>query len=139
MKYIMKVPMDATQWFKNGDHPKDGKATFFSKSEGRDVLCEGNVVRYYRHPAVRGEVVCHRCDFTMHDHGWIDSGGDGRTVCPGDWIATSVFGEYWPIKPDIFSATYMQQEDSVEDCQRDAMNDPGNAPSKTANNKYGEL
>lgn len=27
-------------------------------------------------------------------------------VTPGDWIATGIQGEQWPIKPDIFAATY---------------------------------
>jgi len=43
----------------------------------------------------------------------IDAGGafvdtlEGRhTVTSGDWIATGVQGEHWPIKPDIFDATY---------------------------------
>lgn len=27
-------------------------------------------------------------------------------VVPGDWIATGIKGEHWPIKPDIFEATY---------------------------------
>lgn len=24
----------------------------------------------------------------------------------GDWVARGVKGEYWPIKPDVFAATY---------------------------------
>lgn len=28
------------------------------------------------------------------------------TVQDGDWIMTGVQGEHWPIKPDIFAATY---------------------------------
>jgi hypothetical protein len=38
MKYRKKpVVIDATQWFKNGDHPEDGKGVF---PEG-DWLCHG--------------------------------------------------------------------------------------------------
>ena len=29
-----------------------------------------------------------------------------HVVSPGDWIATGSQGERWPIKPDIFAATY---------------------------------
>lgn len=53
------------------------------------------------HPAVK-----------MHPHdphtacGWIDTLEGGHIVTPGDWIATGVKGEHWPIKPDIFAATY---------------------------------
>ena len=27
-------------------------------------------------------------------------------VCPGDWVITGVQGERYPVKPDIFAATY---------------------------------
>lgn len=27
-------------------------------------------------------------------------------VSPGDWIITGIKGEKWPVKPDIFEATY---------------------------------
>lgn len=27
-------------------------------------------------------------------------------VNPGDWIATGINGEHWPIKSDVFSKTY---------------------------------
>jgi hypothetical protein len=42
----------------------------------------------------------------MHDHGWIDTLEDGHNVCPGDWIVTGIQGEHWPVKPDIFAASY---------------------------------
>lgn len=32
--------------------------------------------------------------------------GNPATVCPGDWIITSIKNEYYPCKPDIFNATY---------------------------------
>jgi len=28
------------------------------------------------------------------------------TASPGDWIIKGVFGEFYPVKPDIFAATY---------------------------------
>jgi len=43
---------------------------------------------------------------TNPGHGWIDTLEGGHMVTPGDWIATGVKGEHWPIKPDIFAATY---------------------------------
>ena len=33
----------------------------------------------------------------MREHGWIDSGGEGRTVCPGDLVVT-VDGGHYPVK-----------------------------------------
>ena len=101
------VVIEATQWFKNGDHPKDNvwrsfEDTGFRPTEPR----EGQVVRYYRHPDVDGQTVCSKCGHTMHVHGWIDTLGDGHNVCPADWIITGVEGEYYPCKPDVFNLTY---------------------------------
>ena len=90
--------IEATQWFKNGDHPDDHTVDM--------TLKEGAVVRYYRSPTISGDVDCHHCQKTMHVHGWIDTLEGGHTVCPGDWIITGVKGEHYPCKPDIFEATY---------------------------------
>jgi hypothetical protein len=89
------VVIDATQWFKNGDHPDDGAADQ-----------EGEVVRYFRRPDIPGDIRHERCGFLWHFHGWIDTLEGGHTVCPGDWVITGVQGERYPCKPDIFEATY---------------------------------
>jgi len=89
------VVIEATQWFKNGDHPEDGPAD-----------TEGKVVRYFRDPEDDGQRVCEKCGKKMHDHGWIDTLEGGHIVCPGDFIITGVQGELYPCKPDIFEATY---------------------------------
>lgn len=110
------VEIEASQWFKNGDHPLD-----YAKSqvgyEG-DVLrewpaseCkkhgwEGQLVRYFRHPEVAGTSECKHCSRQMNDHGWVETLEGGHIVCPGDWIITGVKGEHYPCKPDIFTATY---------------------------------
>ncbi|CAB4189843.1 hypothetical protein UFOVP1288_19 [uncultured Caudovirales phage] len=39
-------------------------------------------------------------------HGWCPTLEGGHVVTPGDWIATGIKGEHWPIKPDVFAATY---------------------------------
>jgi hypothetical protein len=86
VKYRKKpVVIEATRWFKNGDHPN---------------------VRYFRRPDVSGTSACKKCGTIMHDHGWIDTLEGGHIVCPGDWIITGVQGEHYPCKPDIFAATY---------------------------------
>lgn len=117
MKFRKKpVVIEASQWFKNGDHPQDyaqprtgfsgGELTEFTPEYCREHAWEGEVVRYFRRPDVDGESVCRNCGRTMHDHGWIDTLEGGHIVCPGDWIITGVKGEHYPCKPDIFEQTY---------------------------------
>lgn len=109
MKFRKKpVVIEATQWFKNGDHPLD-------RVSPQGVIpadWEGRVVRYFRHPdkAYAGERQCEKCGEIMHKHGWIDTLEGGHIVCPGDWIITGVQGEHYPCKPDIFEATYERAE-----------------------------
>ena len=110
MKFRKKpVVIEATQWFRNGDHPQDGYR-WENNSDGDPVPVEGKVVRYYRKPGVSGEAPCIHCGNTMHFHGWIDTLEGGHIVCPGDWIITGVKGEHYPCKPDIFEATYERVE-----------------------------
>jgi hypothetical protein len=99
------VVIDATQWFKNGDHPQDHCVTL-RNAEGEGFLSEGKVVRYFRRPDVSGNSTCRHCGLMMQFHGWIDTKEGGHIVCPGDWIITGVVGEHYPCKPDIFAATY---------------------------------
>ena len=102
MTHFKKKPdvIDATQWFRNGDHPEDGPSDY-----------EGRVVRYYRRPDMDGELICFHCARLMREHGWIDTFEGGHIVCPGDWIITGVKGERYPCKPDIFAATYEPVEE----------------------------
>ena len=110
MKY-RKIPVvvDATQWFKNGDHPNDYPALMHDK-EAREHGGEGDVVRYFRDPTSAGNAICERCNNRMHDHGWIDTFEGGHIVCVGDFIITGIQGENYPCKPDIFHATYEAAE-----------------------------
>lgn len=105
-KYRKKpVVIEATQWFKSGDHPEDDRETF-ADSEGVPFLGEGKVVRYYRRPELDGQNKCRKCKQIMHVHGWVETLEGGHIVCPGDWIITGVAGERYPCKPDIFAVTY---------------------------------
>ncbi|MCG7915916.1 MAG: PGDYG domain-containing protein [Candidatus Thiodiazotropha weberae] len=99
------IVVEASQWFKNGDHPEDGTETF-EDGEFKGELLEGKVVRYYRTPDFDGQDECKHCQNIMHNHGWIDTFEGGHIVCPGDWIITGVKGERYPCKPDIFEDTY---------------------------------
>lgn len=89
------VELDAHRWFKNGDHPADGPAHL-----------EGKVVRYFRHPGFPGVMPCPTCKAMYHVHGWIDSGGDGWTVCPGDYIITGDGVRTTAAKPEDFQQNY---------------------------------
>jgi len=121
MKYRKKpVEIEATQWFKNGDHPLDYSTVhhgyengilrpFYPEQRKADAW-EGEVVRYYRTPDMDGQTACKHCSRIMHVHGWIDTLEGGHIVCPGDWIITGVKGEHYPCKPDIFEATYDKVE-----------------------------
>lgn len=99
------VEIEATQWFKNGDHPEDTTKTF-EEGEFKGQRLEGTVVRYFRHPDISGDKQCEHCGNDMHWHGWIETLEGGHIVCPGDWIITGVQGERYPCKPAIFEATY---------------------------------
>lgn len=104
------VVIEATQWFKNGDHPKDDAIHTGGSETGEKFLQqyeqEGKLVRYFRHPEIDGQNACKHCGVIMHNHGWIDTLEGGHIVCPKDWIITGVKGEFYPCKPDIFEATY---------------------------------
>jgi len=107
MKYRKKpIAVEATQWFKNGDHPQDNCGAFVDNETGEPFQGEGHVVRYYRDPYDSGERKCPICGVIMHLHGWIDTLEGGHTACPGDWIITGVAGGFYPCKPDIFALTY---------------------------------
>lgn len=91
----------AVRWWRNGDHPDDYTksihdldGTTYTPEDRRERGWEGDVVRFYRDPYVDGREVCPHCGNTMHHHGWIDSGGAGQIVCPGDWIITGENGGY---------------------------------------------
>ena len=113
MKFRKKpVVIEATQWFKNGDHPADDIRLLDASHGGQSktIETEGKVVRYYRHPQVSGDKTCDMCGGIFHNHGWVDTLEGGHIVCPGDWIITGVKGEHYPCKPDIFEATYERVE-----------------------------
>lgn len=107
MKFRKKpVVVEATQWFKNGDHPDDAVMRPFEDTGKVPIEPrEGAVVRYFRRPDVNGQKFC-ECGSMMHFHGWIDTLEGGHIVCPGDWIITGIAGERYPCKDVIFRATY---------------------------------
>lgn len=124
MKFT-KLPqvVEATQWFKNGDHPLDyavaeqgfenGELREFSGEYRREHNWEGSIVRYFRRPDMPDTQKCEYCGKEMLIHGWVDgarNGGAECTVCPGDWIITGVGGEIYPCKPALFAKYYRPAE-----------------------------
>lgn len=84
MKFRKKpVVIEATQWFKHGDHPEVKKWMVGNPEGGKWVESE---------------------------KGWIQTLEGGHEVTPGDWIITGVKGEHYPCKPDIFEMTYERVE-----------------------------
>ena len=107
-KYRKKpVVIEATQWFKNGDHPGDA-VEMLTGIMGMQFPSEGKVVRYFPRPDI-GATLCQYCDEPMSTHGWIDTLEGGHIVCPGDWVITGIAGERYPCKPAIFAATYERE------------------------------
>jgi len=90
MKFRKKpVVIEATQWFKMGDHPM-----VFSAGTG-------DVAKYYAE-----KVGC-----LPEQIGLIDTLEGDHFVSSGDWIITGVKGEHYACKPDIFEATYERVEE----------------------------
>jgi len=91
MKYRKKpVVIEATQWFKDGDHPYVLMCWFDSWRNIRWAPGDPDSINIYgciRKPAIA----------TLE--GWHE-------VSAGDWIITGVKGEHYPCKPDIFEMTY---------------------------------
>jgi hypothetical protein len=101
------VFIDATQWFRNGDHPDDDCAFMPPTDDGELVLSPGKIVQPYRRPTPPGDTKCSQCKHLIREHGWLDPiGGHSYLICPGDFIVTDMQGQTWPLKPDIFNATF---------------------------------
>lgn len=91
------VVVEATQWFKLGDHPLDERITYRGKST------QYTIVSSLRNSTAEK---CKLCGASLNFHGWVETLEGGHIVCPGDWIITGIKGEFYPCKPDIFEATY---------------------------------
>lgn len=115
------VYVEATQWFKNGDHPEDYVGDIEDYAVHGDPTAhvwtaefrkandwEGEVVRYFRSPSRKKArfSMCKKCNNTLRVHGWLDEGDEGFMVCPGDWIVTSDNGYLVPMHPSLFHKWY---------------------------------
>jgi hypothetical protein len=90
------VVIEAHQWFKNGDHPKDNCLKPYG---------EGKVVRYFKHKDYLQTEHCLTCNKQFRDHGWLAD--VGQRICPGDWVITDPnTGEYYSCRRGIFPTLY---------------------------------
>lgn len=90
MKFRKKpVVIEATQWFKEGDHPAVNPQYTHGLND-----------EHWRPTIPTG-------------YGWINTLEGPHLVTPGDWIITGVKGEHYPCKPDIFAATYEPVEEAA--------------------------
>lgn len=106
MKYRKKpVLTEATQWFKNGDHPKD-ESKPVEKAEGSPGLTEGRVVRYFQSLNIPGGRFCSECGNVMQKHGILNGLNGEETICPGDYIVTDRRGRYYKLSAAEFEAQY---------------------------------
>ena len=122
------VVIEATRWFRNGDHPEDDREAFQTK-RGEPFLGDGKVVRYYRNPDIPSCSQCATCRHEMDIHGWIETFEGGHIVCPGDWIITGIMGEHYPCKPHVLEATYEPEGDPDAEIDEAGKDD---APERTA-------
>lgn len=125
MRYRKRaVTVEATQWFKNGDHPRDyaepvdggGLGVVATPEQQRAQDWEGQVVRRFRLPEM-GDAACAQCGHGLTHHGFIDTAQGGHRVCPGDWIVTLSDGETYPCKPDVFARHYEPEAGAVPEAR----------------------
>lgn len=112
MKYRKKSSLtEATQWFKNGDHPEDESEPIGSSGE----LSEGKVVQHYRSLDVMesldalntsGNRYCPECGNVMRKHGFLDGINGEEIICPGDYIVTDRNGLYYRLSRGEFESKY---------------------------------
>jgi len=89
------VIVAATQWFRNGDHPKDGP----------DPTKDGWIVKRYSHETIPAHFKCKKCGYQLHQHGYLMNSRYERMVCPGDFIReTKDF--FFKMDPKIFIQIY---------------------------------
>lgn len=104
MKYRKKPALtEATQWFRNGDHPQD-QSKPVDGQEGS--LTEGEVVKYFRSLNIPGGRFCPQCGNPMQKHGLLDGLNGEETICPGDYVVTDAKGRYYRLSSSDFEAQY---------------------------------
>lgn len=82
----------ATRWFADGDHPAVGLFRFPPVDPGTGEVSASDdaiLMGQMPHSVVPERFRRDDCEHLMRDHGYIDLGTTGHTVCPGDWITAA--------------------------------------------------
>lgn len=110
MKYRKKpVLTEATQWFKNGDHPQD-ESEPLPKADGAPRLSEGKVVKYFQSLKIPGGRFCQECGNAMQKHGILHGLNGEEIVHPGDYIVTHPRGHYYVVRSAEFEALFEPED-----------------------------
>lgn len=110
MKYRKKPALtEATQWFRNGDHPLD-KSEPIDGQEGTGKLTEGKVVRFFRRLNIPGGRFCPDCGHVFQKHGLLEGINGEEVVCPGDYVVTDGKGRFYKLSSTDFEAQYEPYE-----------------------------
>lgn len=101
------APTEATQWFRNGDHPED-QSVPIDRADGPVVLTEGKVVRRFRAQHIPGDRFCHECGNTIQKHGELhgERAIKEERICPGDYIVTDPHGKFYRMRTEMFETLY---------------------------------
>ena len=85
----------AKQWFRKGDIPEVVEPYIDDFIDDDDRFCEHCGTPISKHGRINAFV-------SKYEHVFEGE----RIVCPGDWIVKNEKGEYYLMKPDIFSEIY---------------------------------
>jgi len=115
VKYRKKTALtEATQWFKNGDHPQD-ESRLVEHLGAPPKLSEGKVVQHFRSLDAMesmdalntsGNRYCPECGNVMKIHGFLDGVNGEEIICPGDYIVTDRNGLYYRLSRGEFESRY---------------------------------
>lgn len=98
--------VEATQWFRNGDHPFDDSKPVDTAGPS-STLTEGKVVQFFRRLHIPGDRVCQECGNVMHKHGLINGLNDEEEIVhPGDYILTHTKGYFYRRSAKDFEALF---------------------------------
>ena len=107
MKYRKKPALtEATQWFKNGDHPQDRSLPIDTPNGSSKKTSEGQVVKFFRSLNIPGGRFCEHCGSMMQKHGVLEGLNGEEIVCPGDYIVTHPKGHHYVVKTTDFERLY---------------------------------